>query len=72
MRASEFLMSLLKRDLRLGRGAKWGRIIEGGTKSVKLARGADGSIYTAAIPEPTTASLSLLALAALCACRRRR
>lgn len=45
---------------------------EGGTKSVKLARGADGSIYTTAIPEPTTASLSLLALAALCARRRRR
>ena len=44
----------------------------GGTKTAKLTRDADGSIHTAAVPEPTTATLSLLALAALCARRRRR
>lgn len=42
------------------------------TQKAALTYNADGSVTVVAVPEPTTATLSLLALAGLCARRRRK
>ena len=42
------------------------------TQKAALTYNADGSVTVIAVPEPTTATLSLLALAGLCARRRRK